>query len=249
MTAIDRLWPDAASDVADDELVARPASPWLTVNFVSSLDGAATVDGLSGGLSGAADKRVFELLRRAADAVLVGAGTVRAEGYGAMRVSDESAAWRRAHGLPPHPVFVIVSGSLDLDPASGIFTEAPVTPVLVTTERSSARRSAFEGLARVVVAGDDELEVPAMLGALRELGLDRILAEGGPSLFGTLLAAGAVDELRLTLGAVLVAGDAGRIARGVLPAPAGARLAGVLRSGDELLLRYLLHAEGGRSGE
>jgi hypothetical protein len=79
---IDRVWPDPAAELSDDALVAelRGADPVLRVNFVSSVDGAATRDGLSGGLGDPADRRYFELLRRVADVVLVGAGTVRAEG-------------------------------------------------------------------------------------------------------------------------------------------------------------------------
>ncbi len=236
MTTIDRLWPVAASDLTDDELVPLVDGPWLRVNFVSSIDGAATVDGRSGGLGTPADHRMFELLRRTTDAVLVGAGTVRAEGYVDLRVSEESAAWRVARGMPPHPVFVIVSGSLDLDPASDIFTKAPVTPVIVTTGGHDA--GAFDGLATVVVAGDDRLDVAAMLTALHAMGLTRILNEGGPSLFTSLLEAGAVDELRLTVSPVL-AGDGKHITGGGLPAPVEARLGEVLYGEGTLLYGYL----------
>src|SRR5215207_10132103 len=98
MTArVDRLWPDPDADLSDDDLVAGIDHEGVRLNFVSSIDGAATRDGLSGGLGGAADKRLFELLRRVADVVVVGAGTVRDEGYGAMRVSEASTAWRVAH--------------------------------------------------------------------------------------------------------------------------------------------------------
>ncbi len=238
MTRIDRLWPDPLDEVSDEELVSRPQGPWLRVNFISSVDGAATVGGVSGGLGNDADKRSFELLRRVSDAVVVGAGTVRSEGYTALRVSDESVAWRIAHGLPEHPVFVIVSGRLDLDPASPIFTDAPVTPVVVTTARHDA--SAFEGLAHVIAAGDETVDVRLMVDALHARGLHVLLSEGGPSLFGSLLAAGAVNELRLTVSPLLVAGDSPRIARGPVDAPAHARLRQVFASDGALLLSYLL---------
>jgi riboflavin biosynthesis pyrimidine reductase len=236
MTIIDRLWPEHGSELSDDQLVTVPDGPWLRVNFISSIDGAATADGLSGGLGTPADKRVFELLRRTSDAVLVGAGTVRSEGYGPMRVSEDSAAWRSARGLPPHPVFVIVSGSLDLDPTSRIFTEAPVTPIIVTLAGHDA--SAFAGLADVIVAGDGALDIPLMLGELRHRGLAHILNEGGPSLFTALLAAGAVDELRLTVSPVLVAGGGKHITAGQLPHPVQATLAEVQYSDGTLLMTY-----------
>jgi len=239
---IDQLWPEFLDDLGDDELIAdlaNPSGPWLRVNFVSSVDGAATTAGVSGGLGDASDKRMFELLRRVSDVVLVGAGTVRDEGYGALRVSGESADWRVKRSLPPHPVFAIVSGSLDLDPTSTIFTDAPVRPVLITTERASAASMArFDGLAEIVVAGAETLDLRAALDALHELGLNRVLNEGGPSLFGSLIAADAVDELCLTLSARLEAGDARRIAHGALEVPATLQLERVLRHDSTLLLRY-----------
>jgi riboflavin biosynthesis pyrimidine reductase len=233
---IDRLWPTAAKDLSDDELVPLVDGPWLRVNFISSIDGAATIDGRSGGLGTPADHRLFELLRRTTDAVLVGAGTVRSEGYVDLRVSDESAAWRVARGMPAHPVFVIVSGSLDLDPASDIFAKAPVMPVIVTTGRHDT--SAFEGLAHIVVAGDGTLDVHAMLTALRGMGLACILNEGGPSLFRSLLEAGVVDELRLTVSPMVV-GDGKHITGGELSTLVEAGLGEVLYGDGTLLYGYL----------
>lgn len=235
--AIDRLWPEPAADLTDDELVEHLRAPGVRVNFVSSVDGAATRDGLSGGLGSAADRRCFELLRRVADVVLVGAGTVRAEGYGPLRVTDASVAWREAHGLPPHPVFAIASGELGLDPDSRIFTEARVRPIVVTTPGHDVR--GFADRADVVATGaGDRIDAGAAIAALRARGFTRILCEGGPHLFGALLAADVVDELCLTLEPSLEAGDARRIAAGTLPAPRGLELAQVLRSGSTLLLRY-----------
>ena len=130
---IDSLFPSAVSDLSDDSLSslyarADRSKPWLRVNFVSSVDGAATIDGVSGGLGGDADRRVFDLLRELCDVVIVGAGTVRGEGYGPMVLPPRSVDRRASEGLPPHPVFAIVSNRLDLDPSSRIFTEAPVRP-------------------------------------------------------------------------------------------------------------------------
>lgn len=232
MTArIDRIWPDPAENLTDNDLVAG-LGPGLRVNFVSSVDGAATHEGRSGGLSGAADKRHFELLRRVCDVVMVGAGTVRDEGYGPMRVSAASERWRVEHGMPPHPVFAIVSARLDLDEGSRIFTEAPVRPVVVSTAGASGDR--FLGVADVI-----EADLPGALEQLRARGLTRILCEGGPSLFGSLLAADLVDELCITIAPTLEAGDGPRIARGDLPEARSLRLGHVLRSGDALLLRYV----------
>ena len=246
---IDRIWPEPARDLDDDALLeayAFPAGrPWLRMNFIASLDGAATRQGRSGGLGDAADRRVFELLRREADAVLLGAGTARVEGYGAMRLDDAAAAWRAEHGLAPQPVFALVSRSLRLDAASPIFTDAPVRPIVYTVADAPAdRRRALEAVAHVVAVGAAEVEPARVRDDLAARGLARVHAEGGPTLFGAFLAARAVDVLCLTLAPTLEAGDAPRIAHSLLSAPTAMALASVLRAGDELLLRYTRHTDG-----
>jgi len=240
---IDALWPSPADDLDDEALLVRytpPVVPWFRMNFVESLDGAATRAGRSGGLGGDGDRRVFELLRRWADVVLVGAGTVRGEGYGAMRLDDDAAAWRVEHGLAAQPVLAIVSGRLALDPASPVFAEAPVRPIVYAAAGAPAeRRAALEVVADVVAAGDAAVDPVRLRADLASRGLGRIHGEGGPSLFGDALAAGVVDELCLTLAPTIEAGAAGRIARSADAAPTGMTLAGILRSAaDELLLRY-----------
>lgn len=229
MTArIDRIWPDPAEQLHDDELMDAVDHVAVRLNFVSSIDGAATRDGRSGGLGVPADKRYFDLLRRVADVVAVGAGTVRTEGYGPMIVDRP----RRGQ-----PVFAIVSRSLDLDPASPIFTKAPVRPLIITTERATGR-ARFDDVADVVVAGGSRVDAALAVEALRARGLRRILCEGGPTLFGSVLAADVADELCLTVSPTLEAGDAPRIANGD-SVPREMTLASVLRSGSTLLLRYV----------
>ncbi|MGO1769206.1 MAG: pyrimidine reductase family protein [Microbacterium sp.] len=240
---IDRLWPEPAEDLDDERIVATYAFPddkaWLRVNFVSSLDGAATRDGRSGGLGDDADHRVFDLLRRPADVVLVGAGTVRTEGYGAMTLDDAAVAWRRERGLPPQPVFALVSRRLDLEPGSAVFADAPVRPVVYTVAAADAdRRAALSEAADVVDAGQTEVDLTAVKQDLAGRGLARIHSEGGPTLFGALIAQGAVDELCVTAAPSLEGGDAPRIAVGSPARPTDMALAAVLRGGDELLLRY-----------
>lgn len=242
-TPIDRLWPEPHVGLDDDALLATYAFPegrtWLRVNFISSLDGAATREGLTGQLGDAADLRVFDLLRQPADVVLVAAGTVRNEGYGAMRLPERAARWRLAHGLPPQPVFALVSHSLQLDTTSSVFVNAPVRPIVYTVEAApSARRVALSEVADVVAVGEADVDLVRMRDDLAARGLHRIHSEGGPRLFGSLLAAGAVDELCLTLAPTVDGGDATRIAHGDRVAPTGMELVAVLRAGSELLLRY-----------
>ncbi len=241
---IAQAWPAPVAAPLDDERLiecyaAGRAARSLRMNFVSSVDGAATAGGLSAGLSSPADKRVFDILRRLCDVVLVGAGTVRAEGYGAMRLDEASVQWRRANGLADQPVFAIVSGALRLDPGSAVFTEAPVRAIVVTIGASAgAKKEALSRVADVLVCGAERLDVSAMLDGLAKRGLRQVLCEGGPTLFGALLEADCVDELCLTISPQIEAGEAHRIAAGALSRARRMRLHHVLVSGSTLLLRY-----------
>lgn len=213
--------------------------PRVRVNFIASLDGAATHEGLSGGLNNADDKIVFDTLRLLTDVILVGAGTVRAEGYGGIRMTAEDAAWRVAHGLSAQPPVAIVSGRLDLDPGHPIFTEAATRAIVLTHDAAPAdRRVALSAVADVIVCGEDAIDPRLLVAALAARGLPQILCEGGPHLFGDLIADDRVDELCLSLSPLLEGGAAGRIAVGASAATRTMELLHVLRAGDMLFLRY-----------
>ncbi len=239
--------PGSSAELSDEQLLAAYAwdedgtdRPLFRFNFVASADGAAAVDGRSGGLGDDADHRVFALLRRTADVILVGAGTVRTEGYAGGLLDAEGQSWRAARGLQPHPGLAIVSGTLDLDPGSPLFTQAPVRPLILTTAIAPLEhRRALEQVADVAVAGARTVEPEQAAQVLAARGFDRVLCEGGPHVFGTFQAAGLVDELCLTLSPLLTAGSATRITAGSPElAPRRMELAHVLCSGGTLLLRY-----------
>jgi riboflavin biosynthesis pyrimidine reductase len=225
-----------------DELVQRYPRlprPTLRVNFISSLDGAVTVDGRSGGLGGPPDKQVFTTLRMVCDALVVASGTVRTEKYDALRLDPTGRAWRRAQGLAEFPLMVIVSGTLNLDPAQLVFADAPVRPIVYTHAAApSPRREALATVADIVTVGDDAVDLRAAVADLHGREATQLLCEGGPRLFGGLIEADLVDELCLTLSPVLVGGDAGRIAHGAAAPPRGMHLEQTLTGGDMLLLRY-----------
>ena len=240
------LWPTPTSDHLDDEQIIAlydtrdRTSPTLRVNMVTSLDGAATLDGLTAGLSNPADRRVFDVLRMLSDVVLLGAGTLRNEGYVDLRLDQRSTAWRTAHGWPEHPVLAVVSSRLLLDPDQDAFARAPVRPLVLTHGRSpAARRRALSRTADVLVCGPDEIDVPTMLSALHERGLRQVLCEGGPQLFGAIAAADRVDELCLTISPLLTGGTADRVMTGPALPGLGMRLAHALAEDDMLILRYV----------
>lgn len=229
------------SDAAllDAYAIDRSSEPRLRANFVSSLDGSATVNGRSGGLGNADDQRLMTILRTVADVILVGAGTVRAEGYGGVRMPQPSVGWRRAAGLSDHPRLAVVSARLDLEPEHPFFRESVARPLVLTrTQAPATRRKALEAVAEVVDCGEASVDPALIVSALAERGMPQILCEGGPHLFGALIEADLVDELCLSLSPLLVAGNAGRIAQGASESVRAMRLLHVLPAGDMLLLRY-----------
>ncbi|CAN5805965.1 pyrimidine reductase family protein [soil metagenome] len=237
-----------ASDRVDPYDAYRPDdphAPFLRLNMVASADGAVTDRrGRSGGLGGDGDRVVFRALRALADAVLVGAGTVRAEKYGPHRPPEALAARRFADGRARPAAIVVVSQSLDVDIGAPLFTEAEVPTVVLTCAASDPdRRAAIERVGRLVVAGDARVDLAAGLTGLRErLGCAHVLCEGGPTLNAALLAAGLVDELCLTVAPQLMGGSGPRLAADLEPSR-DLDLIAVCEQDGELLLRYRLTRE------
>ncbi|MEV7084624.1 pyrimidine reductase family protein [Streptomyces sp. NPDC093085] len=234
--------PATSSATAPAPAGDRETGAWLRANMVTTLDGAAHHDGLSHALSSDADMRIFGVLRGLADAVVVGAETVRREGYRPARVRAAFAGRRAAAGQPVAPVIAVVTAGLDLDLAAPLFT-APAVPTLILTGSAAPpdRVAAAERAgAVVVVAGEGSGVDPVRaVRALAERGLTRLLTEGGPRLLGQFVAAGALDELCLTLSPALTAGDAPRIASGpALAVPERFALASLLEQDGFLFTRY-----------
>ncbi len=165
--------------------------PYLVLNMVTSIDGRAALEGATRGLGGEADRLIFHHLRTQADALLVGAGTVRVERYDRPAKDEELRAKREVEGLEPDLVTVIASGRLNLSADLPVFQE-PEARVIVAT----AAEHEIEGVAAQVQylrIGDD---LPLLLARLREEhGVRSVLCEGGPTLNSHLFAAGLVDEL------------------------------------------------------
>jgi riboflavin biosynthesis pyrimidine reductase len=247
MGAMRALLPTPADDV---DVHAFYAADWLAdgglrVNFVASTDGAATEDGVSRGLQTPGDNRVFAALRDLADVVVAGAGTVRIEGYAAIKVSDRRRAIREQHRLRPTVPLAVVSRSLRLNPAAELFTAAAVdapTIVLTCAAADATRRAALERVADVVVCGDVTVDFAAAGVALADRGLTRILCEGGPTLFAELARSGVVDELCLSVTPVLTGPGARRIVAGDpwLGDPRPLSLTGLLEEDGALFCRYRL---------
>jgi riboflavin biosynthesis pyrimidine reductase len=201
--------PGAGSDVDLDDAYAWPER-CVRGLMVTSVDGAAALDGSSEGLSGPADRRVLSLLRGTCDVVLVGGATVRAEGWRPPRPSAERRAWRAARGRPEVPAYAVVSRSGDLPGGDN------------------------EGEVLTVAGAPDQV-----LDELAGRGLHRVLCEGGPSWLATVAAAGRLDELCLTINPLLTGpGQTGLLAGDSWAAPRALRLVGLLEDHGWLFARY-----------
>lgn len=242
--ALQRIHP-RPGDTTPQDLISRldlgsraPAQrPYVVANMVASLDGKAVAGGQTRALSSEVDRALFHQLRTQADALLVGAQTVRAERYGRATKSDELRAKREEEGLAPEPITVIVSGRLDLAPDLPIL-QAPGAPVVIAT----GAEHKLDGVAADVTylrTGDD---LPLMLARLRsEHGVRSVLCEGGPTLLSFLMAPGLVDELFLTVSPQILGGAELTIVGGrVLPEPTAAEPIWLCEAGGELFGRWRL---------
>lgn len=199
-----------------DEAVADSAghqpTRWLRANMVSSVDGAAWLNGRSGGLSGPADRMLFTVLRSLSDLILVGAGTASTEHYRPVQANELWAELRPAEA--PVPAIAVVSARLRLDPDGHLLAGASPgaqTIVITTASAPADRKAAVARHARIIEAGQNRVDIVAAVAELNRLGYARILTEGGPTVLGEAADAGLIDELCLTTSPVLAGGSAGRI--------------------------------------
>ena len=215
---------------------APDARPYVALNMVSTLDGKATIDWRTRGISTELDRQLFHHLRTQADAVMVGAGTLRAERYGELTKTAELREKRQAEGVRPLPLAVVVSGRLDLPVDLPLLTE-PEQPVVIAT----ASDALLPGLGEHVTYERVSDDLPLLMARLRsEYGIRSVLCEGGPTLNSFLLAAGQVDELFLTLNPKLIAGAAALtiVAGRELVEPAELELVSLAEGGGELYSRW-----------
>jgi riboflavin biosynthesis pyrimidine reductase len=239
-----QIWPAQDAGELDDErlerLYAYPAGRWLCVNFVSSADGAVSLHGRARELSNEPDQRVLRLGSDLADVLLVGATTAMVEEFRGVHPDEETVARRERHGLAPIAPTAVVTTGRSLPEDAPVVTEALVPTFVITTASAPERkREAWAAAgAVVVIAGEREVDLRLAVDTLAAHGLQRVDSEGGAQLFGALLAAGGVDELRLTVSPTLVSGVAGRIATGVEIEPARLELLSAVAESDTLMVRY-----------
>jgi riboflavin biosynthesis pyrimidine reductase len=236
-----RLVPESETlsplQMAEADFRKAEGRPWVMVNFVTSVDGATTIDGASTRLGDDEDQAVFQALRAVPDVILVGASTVIVEDYRPVTLDQERRQWRAERGMTPVPKLAIVSGTVSLDVEQRVFSDSDFKPLVITGPNANPGRLALLG---------DAADVAILLEMTPSAILDRlapaqvVLLEGGPSLTGQFAVAGLVDELNLTVSPALVGGDSNRlVGHASLKPPMGMRLERVVAGDEMLFLRYL----------
>lgn len=238
-----KLLPEPGDTTVQEELDGyrpweRPPAdrPHVAVNFAETVNGAIAIDGRSGAIGSDTDTRMLVGLRSRFDAVMIGAGTLRAEGYGRIIGDPQVRARRERIGLPHDPLAVIISGRLDLPWDAPIFTDGGGRIIVFTASDAEPPETATP---MRVVRHEGGVDLPEALRHLRvERGVRALLCEGGPTLHGALQADGLVDDLFLTIAPKLTEGGGAQILEG---GPAGVlelELAWLLESDGELFARY-----------
>jgi riboflavin-specific deaminase-like protein len=239
-----RLLPNPGPTTVEHQLsgldlvdLAYADRPYVAVNFAVTLDGRAAIEGRSGPIGSPTDMEMLQLLRTRADAVMIGAGTMRAERYGRI-VSDPSLRQRReVIGLPGDPLAVIVSGRLDLPWDAGLFTDGGGRVLIFTTADTDPPQTKTP--VQVVRHDGPAVDLVETLRFLRqERAIRGLLCEGGPGLHSVLQSLGLVDELFVTLAAKLAGGPEPRMIEGELPQRTEWELVWLLEAQGELFARY-----------
>ncbi len=231
-------------DLVERAAAASRARPYLVLNMISSADGRATLGGRSGPLGARADTELLHGLRTTVDAVMAGAGTVRAERYSRLVCEERDLEIRRVRGLAEEPLVCVVSGRLALTAEIPLLADPRARVAILTASAASLPQECRARIEYVRAVREGVLDLPAAMVELRErLGVRTLLCEGGPHLNSHLLAGGLVDELFLTLSPKLAGGEETsetlRILSGVEPQPPVVlELIAALEHDSYLFLRY-----------
>ncbi|HKH23176.1 MAG TPA: dihydrofolate reductase family protein [Solirubrobacterales bacterium] len=238
-----RLLPDDAETTVAEQLaqldfkdLPPPGRPYLLLNFATTLDGRAAINGRSGPIGSETDTEMLQRLRTRVDAVMIGAGTMRAERYGRMVSDPQLRAYRERTGLAHDPLAVIVSNRFELPWDATLFTDGGGRVVVFTASEEEPPETETPVK---VVCHPGGVDLDRALQWLRTTrGIRSVLCEGGPTLHGRLRETGLADELFLTIAPKIAGGEGPRVLEGALPDVDDVELAWLLESEGELYARY-----------
>jgi 2,5-diamino-6-(ribosylamino)-4(3H)-pyrimidinone 5'-phosphate reductase len=246
------LFPDPDdAEISPDEVyrdlsfpAAEAGRPYVVLNMVSTVDGKTALGETAAGIGSRTDAHLMRQIRAAVDAVIYGAGTLRADIVD-PRVGPGWVERRLSRGQAAQPLVVAVSGSLDLEPTNRFFVGGPERSILFTASMAPAeRRRLLERYATVVMQAGSSVDLTAAVGYLCERhGVRLLLSEGGPGLNQMLLEAGLVDEVFWTVAPKLAGGRGRTLLDSVDPATvirANMELISLHEHAGELYSRYRL---------
>ena len=240
-----RLFPPPVLEVDLDDILSdeRPlvaGRPWLMINMISTVDGVTDFDGVSGPLGSPGDKDVFSAVRALPDVILVGSATAVAEHYNPPSTSVSTKARRLSSGAWPVARIAVVSAQLEFDLTLPMFSRPSQRPIVATTTNADpSKLQRVTEVADVIQCGVDSVNLTEALHELADLGAQRVLCEGGPTLNGALFDQGLVDELFVTVAPLVGGGESRGIARGTNVAQIQElELRHVLTEDHFLFLRY-----------
>ena len=243
MAEVRRLLPEPGPTTIDEEVssydfisAAHENRPYTVTNFAVTVDGHATISGRSGPIGTATDTAMLVGLRKQVDALMIGAGTMRAERYGRIFSNPETRSRRERRGLPADPLMVLVSARLDLPWDAGLFTDGGGRVLVFTASDAEPPETATPVR---VVRHEGMVDLAEAMRHLRvERGVRALLCEGGPHLHGQLIAAGLVDELFVTRAPKLAGGGGPGLAEGLPEDVHELERVALLADGGELFHRY-----------
>jgi riboflavin-specific deaminase-like protein len=214
------------------------------MNMVSTVDGKSALGTSAAGIGSRTDALLMRQVRASVDAIIYGAGTLRAELVD-PRVDPDRVQQRIARGLSPQPLAVVVSGSLELEPTNRIFVSGPTGTAIITTSAApETRRQQLARYAKLIVQESPGVDLSAALRVLHErFGIRRLLSEGGPTLNQSLLDAGLIDEVFWTIAPKLAGGHGRNLIDGEEPTRsirAMLELVSLFEHAGELYSRYRL---------
>jgi 2,5-diamino-6-(ribosylamino)-4(3H)-pyrimidinone 5'-phosphate reductase len=182
--------------------------PYVVVNIAMSADGKiSTRERRQVRISGAQDFTRVDRLKAGCDAVMVGIGTVLADDPSLTVKSEECRKYRRNRGWDDHPVRIVVDSSGRIPPEASILHKGEGKRVVAVSRRADAAKIALlEKKARVIVAGEDEADLCALMNELGAMGIHRVMVEGGGTLIAGLIEAGLVHEIYTFIGNIIIGG-------------------------------------------
>jgi riboflavin biosynthesis pyrimidine reductase len=240
---LQRLLPDPGETTIAEQLagfrpeeLAHDERPYVFTNFAVTVDGEATIDGRAGPIGSRADLEMLLGLRAAADAVLIGAGTMRAERYGRLIPDGSLRARRERRGLPHDPLAVLLTDRMELPWDAGLFSSGSGRVLIFTGSQAEAPETATPVR---VVRHRGSVDLREALRYLREdRGIRGLLCEGGPHTHGGLIAGDLLDELFVTFAPKLSGGGGPGLVEGLPEQPRGLELRWLLHEDGELFARY-----------